>query len=108
MKRIIGMGLLAFTLAGCGDGGSGIADDKAIYAYMPEIIRFYLGREPILKNVPTYTLRKPDDLAYALDHLPELVVKEVHGSGGYGMLVGPAASKAEIAAFRDKISYNFV
>lgn len=87
----------------CNAIGSGIADDKAIYAYMPEIIRFYLGREPILKNVPTYTLRKPDDLAYALDHLPELVVKEVHGSGGYGMLVGPAATKDEVEAFRAKI-----
>ena len=88
----------------CNAIGSGIADDKAIYAYMPEIIRFYLGREPILKNVPTYTLRKPADLAYTLEHLPELVVKEVHGSGGYGMLVGPAASKAEIEAFRAKIT----
>lgn len=87
----------------CNAVGSGIADDKAIYAYMPEIIRFYLGKAPILNNVPTYTLRKPDDLAYALDHLPELVVKEVHGSGGYGMLVGPAATREEIAAFRAKI-----
>lgn len=83
--------------------GGGVADDKAVYAYMPDIIRFYLGAEPILKNVPTYQLRKPDDLAYVLDNLEDLVVKEVHGSGGYGMLVGPSASKAEIEAFRAKI-----
>ena len=69
--------------------GAGIADDKAIYSYIPEIIEFYTGRAPILQNVPTYNCRKPDDLAYVLEHLPELVVKEVHGSGGYGMLVGP-------------------
>jgi len=87
----------------CNAVGGGIADDKAIYSYMPEIIRFYLGQEPILNNVPTYTPRKAEDLAYVLAHLPELVVKEVHGSGGYGMLVGPAASKAEIEAFRAKL-----
>ena len=61
---------------------------------MPEIVRFYLGEEPILKNVPTWRCREPDALAYVLDHLAELVVKEVHGSGGYGMLIGPAADKA--------------
>ncbi len=87
----------------CNAIGGGIADDKAIYAYMPEIIRFYLGQEPILKNVPTYTLRRKEDLDYTLAHLPELVVKEVHGSGGYGMLVGPAATRAEVEAFRAKI-----
>src|SRR3954467_6329959 len=76
--------------------GTGIADDKAIYSYMPEIVNFYLGEEPILKNVPTWRCREPADLAYVLDHLPELVVKEVHGSGGYGMLIGPAATKATI------------
>ncbi len=80
--------------------GSGVADDKSIYPYVPEMIRFYLGEEPILHNVPTYMCRKPDDLSYVLDHLAELVVKEVHGAGGYGMLVGPAASKAEVEAFR--------
>ena len=69
--------------------GTGVADDKAIYSYMPEIVRFYLGEEPILKNVPTWRCREPEHLAYVLDHLDELVVKEVHGSGGYGMLVGP-------------------
>ena len=74
--------------------GTGIADDKAVYSYMPEIVRFYLGEEPILKNVPTWRCREPEHLAYVLDHLEELVVKEVDGSGGYGMLVGPTADKA--------------
>ena len=77
--------------------GTGIADDKAIYSYMPEILKFYLGEEPILKNVPTWRCREPDHLSYVLDHLDELVVKEVHGSGGYGMLIGPMADKAQIA-----------
>ncbi len=72
--------------------GAGIADDKAVYPYVPAMIRFYLGEEPILGNVPTYSCGKRDDLAYVLDHLDELVVKETRGSGGYGMLVGPAAS----------------
>ncbi|QDF96713.1 hypothetical protein CJ010_09325 [Azoarcus sp. DD4] len=81
--------------------GSGVADDKSIYPYVPDMIRFYLGEEPILHNVPTHMCRKKDDLAYVLDHLPELVVKEVHGAGGYGMLVGPASTKAEIEAFRE-------
>ncbi|PYF05319.1 putative circularly permuted ATP-grasp superfamily protein [Rhodopseudomonas faecalis] len=83
--------------------GTGIADDKAVYSYMPDIVRFYLDEEPILKNVPTWRCREPADLAYVLDHLDELVVKEVHGSGGYGMLIGPASSKATIEAFRDKL-----
>jgi len=83
--------------------GTGVADDKAMYVYVPEMIRFYLGQEPILKNVPTYSLRNADDLAYVLDHLDELVVKEVHGSGGYGMLVGPASSKKQREAYRQRI-----
>ncbi|MDP1631130.1 MAG: circularly permuted type 2 ATP-grasp protein [Caulobacter sp.] len=83
--------------------GTGIADDKAIYSYMPEIVEFYTGEKAILKNVPTWRCSEPDALAYVLEHLPELVVKEVHGSGGYGMLVGPAANKREIAAFADKL-----
>lgn len=83
--------------------GTGVADDKSIYPYVPEMIRFYLGEEPLLNNVPTYMLRKPDDLKYVLDHLPELVVKEVHGAGGYGMLVGPASTKEQIEAFRQRI-----
>src|SRR5690606_6936139 len=79
--------------------GTGVADDKSIYPYVPEMIRFYLGEEPILANVPTWMCRKPDDLKYVLDHLPELVVKEVHGAGGYGMLVGPTATADEISRF---------
>ena len=78
-----------------------MADDKSIYPYVPDMIRFYLGEEPLLKNVPTYQCRKPDDLSYVLAHLPELVVKEVHGAGGYGMLVGPTSSAEEIARFRE-------
>ena len=83
--------------------GTGIADDKAVYSYMPKIVKFYLGEEPILKNVPTWRCREADHLAYVLDHLEELVVKEVHGSGGYGMLIGPKSDKATIAAFRAKL-----
>ncbi len=84
--------------------GTGIADDKAIYSYMPEIVEFYTGRKAILQNVPTWRCSEPDSLAYVLDHLEELVVKEVHGSGGYGMLVGPAASKKERTAFAKKLA----
>jgi uncharacterized circularly permuted ATP-grasp superfamily protein len=83
--------------------GTGIADDKAIYVHVPEMIRFYCGEEPILSNVPTWELSKLQDRKYVLAHLSELVVKEVHGSGGYGMLVGPTSSKAEIEQFREKI-----
>lgn len=83
--------------------GTGISDDKAVYSYMPEIVRFYTGKDPILNNVPTWRCREPDALAYVLDHLPELVVKEVRGSGGYGMLVGPAATKAQIKSFAAKL-----
>jgi uncharacterized circularly permuted ATP-grasp superfamily protein len=83
--------------------GTGIADDKAIYSFMPEILKFYLGEEPILKNVPTWRCREEEHLSYVLDHLQELVVKEVHGSGGYGMLIGPAASKVAIEQFRGKL-----
>jgi uncharacterized circularly permuted ATP-grasp superfamily protein len=83
--------------------GTGIADDKAVYSYMPEIVKFFLGEEPILKNVPTWRCREPDHLTYVLEHLEELVVKEVHGSGGYGMLIGPKSDQATIAAFRAKL-----
>ena len=83
--------------------GTGIADDKAIYSYMPEIVEFYMGEKPLLGNIPTWRCSEADSLAYVLDHLDELVVKEVHGSGGYGMLVGPAASKRELSAFRRKL-----
>ncbi len=83
--------------------GAGVADDKAIYSFVPEIVRFYLGEEPVLANVPSYLLRNPDDCRYVLEHLDELVVKEVHGSGGYGMLIGPKASRAEREAYRQRI-----
>src|SRR5690606_12312479 len=83
--------------------GTGIADDKAIYSYMPEIVEFYTGRKPLLGNIPTWRCSEPDSLKYVLEHLEELVVKEVHGSGGYGMLVGPTASKKEREAFAAKL-----
>ncbi len=83
--------------------GTGVADDKAIYSYMPDIIEFYTGQKPILRNVETYRCADEDSLKYVLDNLAELVVKEVHGSGGYGMLVGPAATKKELADFADKL-----
>jgi uncharacterized circularly permuted ATP-grasp superfamily protein len=83
--------------------GTGVSDDKAIYSYMPEIVKFYLGEEPLLKNVPTWRCREPQALRHVLANLPELVVKEVNGSGGYGMLVGPHASKEQIETFRKKL-----
>ena len=86
--------------------GTGVADDKSVYAYVPKMIEFYLGERPILQNVPTWLCREPADLDHVLAHLGELVVKEVHGAGGYGMLVGPAASKAEIEAFRAQLLAN--
>jgi uncharacterized circularly permuted ATP-grasp superfamily protein len=86
--------------------GTGIADDKSLYPYVPDMIRFYCGEEPLLANVPTWVLRKPDDCAYVLEHLAELVVKEVHGAGGYGMLIGPAASRAELEQFRQRVLAN--
>ena len=84
--------------------GTSIADDKAIYSYMPEIVEFYTGRKPILNNIPTWRCSEPDSLKYVQEHLAELVVKEVHGSGGYGMLVGPAASRREREAFSRKLA----
>lgn len=90
----------------CNAPGTGIADDKSIYTYVPEIIEFYTGQKPILNNVTTWNCAVPDELAYVLDHLPELVVKEVHGSGGYGMLVGPMSSKREIADFAKRLKAN--
>src|SRR5579875_591352 len=86
--------------------GAGAADDKAVYSYMPDIIRFFSGEEPILNNVPTYRCREPEALAYVLDHLPDLVVKAANGSGGYGMLVGPTATKAQIEGFRAKLQHD--
>lgn len=103
-------GLLSVYRAGnvnlCNAIGTGVADDKSIYPYVPKMIEFYLGEKPILHNVPTYQCRDEEDLKYVLAHLGELVVKEVHGAGGYGMLVGPAASKAEIEAFRAQLVAN--
>ncbi len=90
----------------CSAPGSGIADDKAIYCFVPEMIRFYLGEEPILENVQTWQCGKADDLAYVLEHLDELVVKEVHGSGGYGMLIGPKSTREEIDTYAKRIRAN--
>ena len=90
----------------CNAVGTGVADDKSVYPYVPEMIRFYLGEEPILKNVPTWMCRKQDDLQHVLAHLKDLVVKEVHGAGGYGMLIGPAATQAEIEEFRRALIAN--
>ncbi len=90
----------------CSAPGAGVADDKAVYTFVPEMIRFYLGEEPILKNVPTWQCGKGDELKYVLENMADLVVKEVHGSGGYGMLVGPKSSKAEVAAFRERVVAN--
>jgi uncharacterized circularly permuted ATP-grasp superfamily protein len=86
--------------------GTGIADDKAIYTYIPDIVEFYTGEKPLLKNVPTWRCNDPKELSHVLEHLPELVVKEVHGSGGYGMLVGPTSSSKEIEDFRVRLKAN--
>jgi uncharacterized circularly permuted ATP-grasp superfamily protein len=83
--------------------GTGVADDKSMYPYVPDMIRFYLNEEPILANVPTYVLKKPEHLEYVLAHLEELVVKEAQGSGGYGMLVGPTATREERERYRQRI-----
>ncbi|MFT3720249.1 circularly permuted type 2 ATP-grasp protein [Pseudorhodoferax sp.] len=103
-------GLMAAYKAGnvviCNAVGTGVADDKSIYPYVPRMIEFYLGEKPILNNVPTYMCRQPEDLKYVLANLKDLVVKEVHGAGGYGMLVGPAATKAEIEDFRKAVEAN--
>jgi len=87
----------------CSAPGAGVADDKAVYTYVPDMVRFYLGEEPILQNVPTWQCSRKDDVKYVLENLGELVVKEVHGSGGYGMLVGPTSTREQIEAFRAKI-----
>ena len=103
-------GLLSAYKAGnvtiCNAVGTGIADDKSIYPYVPQMIEFYLGEKPVLNNVPTYMCRNKDDLAYTLANLKDLVVKEVHGAGGYGMLVGPASTNAEIEDFRSVLLAN--
>jgi len=86
--------------------GSGVADDKLVYAYVPDIIRYYLGEEPILPNVPTYACVREDDRRYVLEHLPELVVKPVNESGGYGMLIGPAADRKTLEKFERLVRRN--
>jgi uncharacterized circularly permuted ATP-grasp superfamily protein len=96
----------AGNVAICNAVGTGVADDKSIYPYVPDMIRFYLTEEPILNNVPTYMCRRPDELSYVLANLHQLVVKEVHGAGGYGMLIGPASTQAEIETFRQQIKAN--
>jgi uncharacterized circularly permuted ATP-grasp superfamily protein len=96
----------AGNVAICNAVGTGVADDKSIYPYVPDMIRFYLSEEPILANVPTYMCRRPDELSYVLANLRDLVVKEVHGAGGYGMLIGPAATRSEIEVFRERLLAN--
>jgi uncharacterized circularly permuted ATP-grasp superfamily protein len=86
--------------------GTGIADDKAVYHFVPKMIRYYLSEDPILPNVPTYLAAVKEDLSYILDHIPELVIKAVNESGGYGMLIGPQATKAECERFREKVRKN--
>lgn len=93
----------AGNVALCNAIGTGVADDKSIYPYVPQMIEFYLGEKPILSNVPTWSCRDPEGLKYVLAHLQDLVVKEVHGAGGYGMLVGPAATRQEIEDFRKAV-----
>ena len=93
-------------VAVCNAIGTGVADDKSIYPFVPKMIEFYLGEKPILNNVPTFTCRNADDLQYTLANLKDLVVKQVHGAGGYGMLVGPASTQAEIATFREELLAN--
>jgi uncharacterized circularly permuted ATP-grasp superfamily protein len=93
----------AGTVALANAVGNGVADDKAIYAYVPEFIRYYLSEEPILRNVETYLCSRPDHLAYVLEHLDQLVVKAVGESGGYGMLMGPTATRTAMADFRDRL-----
>jgi uncharacterized circularly permuted ATP-grasp superfamily protein len=83
--------------------GTGIADDKSTYLFVPDMIRFYLSEEPILQNVPTWRCARPDELSYVLENMHELVVKEVHGAGGYGMLVGPSSTRAQVEAFKERV-----
>lgn len=90
----------------CNGVGTGVADDKSIYPYVPKMIEFYLGEKPILNNVPTYMCRNKDELSYVIANMKDLVVKEVHGAGGYGMLVGPASTKAEVEDFKKAVLAN--
>jgi uncharacterized circularly permuted ATP-grasp superfamily protein len=93
----------AGTVALANAPGAGVADDKVVYAFVPEIIRYYLAQDPIIPNVPTYRCMEPDALAYTLERMEELVVKPANESGGYGMLVGPASTKAEREAFAEVV-----
>ena len=86
--------------------GTGVADDKSLYPFVPDMIEFYLGEKPILPNIQTYQCRKPDELQYVLDNLDKLVVKETQGSGGYGMLIGPTSTKQEIEDYRKRLLAN--
>ncbi len=86
--------------------GTGIADDKAVYAYVPDFIKYYLGEDPILPNVPTYVCWNPKDMVYVLDHIDKLVVKAVNEAGGYGMLIGPHSTESERNEFREKVKAN--
>jgi uncharacterized circularly permuted ATP-grasp superfamily protein len=83
--------------------GTGVADDKSVYPFVPDMIRFYLSEEPIVANVPTFQCRKPSELSHVIANMKDLVVKEVHGAGGYGMLIGPASTEAEIADFKERV-----
>ena len=110
-ESVIGVpGIMNVYLSGgvniCSAPGAGIADDKSVYIYVPEMIKFYLGETPILNNVHTWRCEKKDELKYVLENLNELVVKEVDGSGGYGMLVGPKSTKENIEAFSKKLISN--
>jgi len=96
----------AGNVAICNAIGTGVADDKSIYPYVPDMIKFYLSEEPLIANVPTYLCRKSSELDYVLNNMAQLVVKEVHGAGGYGMLVGPASTKAEIEDFKIRVKAN--
>ena len=107
-QSVLGVpGLIGAYLAGnvtiANAVGTGVADDKAIYSYVPDLIKFYLGEEPKLKNIETFRCREPKDLSYVLERLDQLVVKEVNGSGGYGMLIGPHASQAQRDLFAAKL-----
>ncbi|MCG8389531.1 MAG: circularly permuted type 2 ATP-grasp protein, partial [Cytophagales bacterium] len=86
--------------------GTGVADDKAVYAYVPDMIKYYLDQEALLSNVPTYLCSREEDLAYVLENLDQLVVKETNAAGGYGMLIGPKSTKAERSVFYKKIKGN--
>ena len=96
----------AGNVAICNAVGTGVADDKSIYPYVPKMIEFYLGEKPILKNVPTYMCRNKDELSYVIANMKDLVVKEVHGAGGYGMIIGPAATNVEIEEFKKVVLAN--